>query len=84
VEDRESLGPLLDELPAREPTILLLRLFGGMTQIAERLGISQMHVSRLLSQTLAGLRSADAAGLSAGQRCDRFRNRSYTAAVARP
>ena len=58
VDDRESLGPLLDELPERERTILLLRFFGGMTQtqIADRVGISQMHVSRLLSQTLANLR----------------------------
>jgi RNA polymerase sigma-B factor len=58
MEDREPLGPLLDELPAREPTILLLRFFRGMTQtqIAERVGISQIHVSRLLSHSLAGLR----------------------------
>jgi RNA polymerase sigma-B factor len=40
--------------------VLYLRFFGDMTQteIAEELGISQMHVSRLLSQTLARLRSA--------------------------
>jgi RNA polymerase sigma-B factor len=58
VEYRESLAPLLDELPERERTILLLRFFGGLTQtqIADRVGISQMHVSRLLSQTLARLR----------------------------
>ncbi|GAA1847184.1 RNA polymerase sigma factor SigF [Pseudonocardia ailaonensis] len=58
VEYRESLRPLLDALPARERTILLLRFFGEMTQtqIAERMGISQMHVSRLLSRTLAQLR----------------------------
>jgi RNA polymerase sigma-B factor len=58
VEYRESLAPLLDELPERERTILLLRFFGGLTQtqIADRVGISQMHVSRLLAQTLARLR----------------------------
>lgn len=58
VEYRESLKPLLDQLPAREKRILLLRFFGNMTQsqIAGDLGISQMHVSRLLSRTLAQLR----------------------------
>lgn len=58
VEYRESLGPLLAELTARDRRILLLRFFGGMTQteIAEQVGISQMHVSRLLTRTLARLR----------------------------
>jgi RNA polymerase sigma-B factor len=58
VEYRETLAPLLDELPERERTILLLRFFGNLTQtqIADRVGISQMHVSRLLSQTVAQLR----------------------------
>ncbi|MDP9496154.1 MAG: RNA polymerase sigma factor SigF [Actinomycetota bacterium] len=58
VEYRESLKPLLEKLPAREKKILLLRFFGGMTQsqIAGELGISQMHVSRLLARTLAQLR----------------------------
>ncbi len=58
VEYRESLRPLLEQLPAREKKILLLRFFGNMTQsqIAAELGISQMHVSRLLARTLAQLR----------------------------
>jgi RNA polymerase sigma-B factor len=58
VENRESLGPLLDGLPERERKIVLLRFYGNMTQteIAKRTGISQMHVSRLLSSTLAQLR----------------------------
>ena len=58
VEYRQTLAPLLDELPERERTILVLRFFGNMTQtqIADRVGISQMHVSRLLAQTVAGLR----------------------------
>jgi len=58
VEYRESLKPLLDRLPPREKRILLLRFFGIMTQsqIAAELGISQMHVSRLLARTLAQLR----------------------------
>jgi RNA polymerase sigma-B factor len=58
VEYRESLKPLLEKLAAREKRILMLRFFGGMTQsqIATELGISQMHVSRLLARTLAQLR----------------------------
>ena len=49
---------LLATIPARERRILILRFFGNMTQsqIAADIGISQMHVSRLLSQTLAKLR----------------------------
>jgi RNA polymerase sigma-B factor len=59
VEYRESLKPLLEKLPAREKKILMLRFFGNMTQsqIAGELGISQMHVSRLLARTLAQLRT---------------------------
>ena len=58
VEVRESLKPLLDGLHPREKRILLLRFFKNMTQsqIAERIGVSQMHVSRLLTRTLAQLR----------------------------
>ena len=58
VEYRESLKPLLEKLPSREKKILMLRFFGNMTQsqIAAELGISQMHVSRLLARTLAQLR----------------------------
>jgi RNA polymerase sigma-B factor len=58
VEYRQTLAPLLDELPPRERTILVLRFFGHrtQTQIADEIGISQMHVSRLLARTLAQLR----------------------------
>jgi len=58
VEHRESLAPLLAALPARERQILLLRFFGGLTQteIGNQMGISQMHVSRLLARTLTQLR----------------------------
>jgi len=58
VEDQHTLQPLLNSLPERERTILMLRFYGNMsqTQIAARLGISQMHVSRLLAKTLAQLR----------------------------
>lgn len=59
VDDRETLRPLLDQLTERERRIILLRFFHNMsqTQIAEELGMSQMHVSRLLSRSLAELRS---------------------------
>jgi len=59
-EHRVALSPLLAQLPMREQVILHLRFFEGLTQsgIAERLGISQMHVSRLLARSLAQLRSA--------------------------
>lgn len=59
VEDRESLRPLIEELPARQRTIIAMRFYGSMTQsqIAEQMGISQMHVSRLLSRSLAQLRA---------------------------
>ncbi|KRV48754.1 RNA polymerase subunit sigma [Wenjunlia vitaminophila] len=59
VEFRESLKPLIADLPARDRRILSLRFVGNMTQseIGEELGISQMHVSRLLSRTLTRLRS---------------------------
>jgi RNA polymerase sigma-B factor len=58
IEDREALRPLLAELAPRERTILALRFFRQMTQtqIAEQVGISQMHVSRVLRQTLVHLR----------------------------
>ena len=58
VEARESLRPLLRALPPREKQILLLRFFRGLSQaqIAEEVGISQMHVSRLLTRTLHQLR----------------------------
>ncbi len=58
IENRESLRPLLASLPERERQVLLLRFFESMTQtqIAERVGISQMHVSRLLAKSLARLR----------------------------
>jgi RNA polymerase sigma-B factor len=58
VDYQQALQPLLAELPDRERNILMLRFFGNMTQtqIADRVGVSQMHVSRLLSQTLGRLR----------------------------
>jgi RNA polymerase sigma-B factor len=57
-EDWISIEPGIRRLPQREQRILILRFFKGMTQaeIAEEIGISQMHVSRLLSRTLRTLR----------------------------
>jgi RNA polymerase sigma-B factor len=59
-ERRATLSPLLSQLPPREQLILHLRFFEGLTQseIATRLGISQMHVSRLLARSVAQLRAA--------------------------
>ena len=59
IENRESLKPLLNELPERERAILVMRFFQDRTQseIADELGISQMHVSRLLNRTLVKLRA---------------------------
>ncbi|MBS3694112.1 SigB/SigF/SigG family RNA polymerase sigma factor [Rhodococcus qingshengii] len=58
VDNHETLRPALLALPERERTILLYRFFGELTQteIAAKIGISQMHVSRLLSQSLKQLR----------------------------
>lgn len=58
VENHETLQPLMKDLPDRERMIVALRFVHNMTQtqIAERIGISQMHVSRLLARTLKTLR----------------------------
>jgi RNA polymerase sigma-B factor len=58
VEYQQSLAPLLAQLAPRERTIIMLRFFKNMTQsqIATEVGISQMHVSRLLAKTLGQLR----------------------------
>jgi RNA polymerase sigma-B factor len=63
-EEWLSLAPALRELPERERAILYLRFFEGRTQteIAEELGISQMHVSRLVSQSLEKLRQRASEG----------------------
>src|SRR6266704_5123417 len=57
--DMETVNRHWDELPAREQRILVLRFYGNLTQteIGERLGISQMHVSRLLARALGHLKS---------------------------
>jgi RNA polymerase sigma-B factor len=60
VEERSVLEPALAQLPERNRDIVKLRFIDGLTQseIASRIGISQMHVSRLLSNSLAQLREA--------------------------
>ncbi|MFC4120461.1 SigB/SigF/SigG family RNA polymerase sigma factor [Nonomuraea zeae] len=54
----QSVKPLIDALPARERHILLLRFYGNHTQaeIAAEVGLSQMHVSRILRNVLVRLR----------------------------
>jgi RNA polymerase sigma-B factor len=56
--DIEAVRAHLDELPEREQRILVWRFYGNLTQsqIGDRLGISQMHVSRLLDRALTYLR----------------------------
>ena len=62
--DRIVLRQVLHALPARERVILHMRFEEGMlqSQIGERLGISQMHVSRLLARALETLRAAATGG----------------------
>lgn len=58
VENRAALYPALAKLPERERKIVFLRFFENMTQtqIAKQVGVSQMHVSRLLAKSLERLR----------------------------
>ncbi|HKN98293.1 MAG TPA: SigB/SigF/SigG family RNA polymerase sigma factor [Pseudonocardiaceae bacterium] len=60
VVNRQALFPALATLPERERTVVVLRFFGNLTQtqIAERVGLSQMHVSRLLAASMVALRKA--------------------------
>jgi RNA polymerase sigma-B factor len=59
VEARETLHPLLARLAPRERRIIHMRFYENMTQaqIAEQIGVSQMHVSRLLTKSLAQMRT---------------------------
>lgn len=59
-----DVGPHLAKLPERERRIIVLRFFRGLTQteIAEAVGVSQMHVSRLLARALRKLRDTLAPG----------------------
>jgi len=57
--DMEAVNAHWEELPEREQRILVMRFYGNLTQteIGERLGLSQMHVSRLLARALGHLKS---------------------------
>jgi RNA polymerase sigma-B factor len=57
-ELRVALGPAMASLDTREQQILTLRFYGNLTQseIADRIGVSQMHVSRLITKALLKLR----------------------------
>jgi RNA polymerase sigma-B factor len=59
VEQRMIVSQLLDSLPPRERDIVVLRFYDGLTQseIADRFGVSQMQVSRILARTLDRLRA---------------------------
>ncbi|MFD0925873.1 SigB/SigF/SigG family RNA polymerase sigma factor [Williamsia deligens] len=59
IDELVSVRPVLDALPERERRILILRYFDSMSQsqIAREVGISQMHVSRILAATLGRLRA---------------------------
>jgi RNA polymerase sigma-B factor len=59
-DDRMLVHQLLDTLPERERTIVELRFYAGLSQseIAERVGVSQVHVSRLLRSSLGALQRA--------------------------
>jgi RNA polymerase sigma-B factor len=58
-DERTSLEPALEQLPDREQLILKLRFEEGLTQtqIADKIGISQMHVSRLIRRSLERMRA---------------------------
>ena len=72
VEYGVAISRTLHELPERERTILHLRFVEDLTQseIAERVGISQMHVSRLLRRALDAVR-AEVAGVEEGNGAER-------------
>jgi RNA polymerase sigma-B factor len=57
-EQRQVLAPAMSTLDPRERLILHLRFFEGMTQtqVAARVGVSQMHVSRLIRKSIESLR----------------------------
>ncbi|MDT5077527.1 MAG: polymerase sigma-B factor [Mycobacterium sp.] len=77
IEDREALKAQMATLPSRLEQIIVMRFFGSMSQdeIAKEMGISQMHVSRLLVQALKllrdGMREPDDIRVIAGSRIRR-------------
>src|SRR5207248_1682709 len=69
IEERDAVAGSLDQLSERERTVLELRFGGELTQsqIAERIGVSQMQVSRILRRTLDRLRTLSGAELDSGR-----------------
>lgn len=69
VERWTAIAPSIKDLPERERRVLYLRFFSGLTQsqIAAEIGVSQMHVSRILAQTLGRLRAAAGDAAAAGE-----------------
>ncbi len=59
IDTRDALASAMRSLPPRDQAIIALRFFGnlGQAQIADRVGISQMHVSRLLTKSLTTMRN---------------------------
>jgi len=82
--DSQALWTHWAKLPERQQHILTMRFYGNMTQaeIGERLGISQMHVSRLLDAALTGLRERLTEGTSRPRK-PRPRRRATARTVAR-
>ena len=68
VDTRVAITEMLATLPEREQRIVYLRFFAGLTQteIAEQVGISQMHVSRLLARSLETLGGRESLAVDAG------------------
>ena len=71
LDEWSSIAPAVAELSARDRRVLFLRFFRGLTQseIAEDVGVSQMHVSRILTQTLERLRAAATRSVAARNAC---------------
>jgi RNA polymerase sigma-B factor len=82
VEGRAVLEPLLDKLPQRERQVVKMRFFAGMTQseIARKLGISQMQVSRTLNRSVSQLRALATEGPDPAEQCGGRRQRRRSSA----
>ena len=72
IDDRLSIGSLIDAMPPRERRILTMRFYDEMSQsqIAAEVGVSQMQISRLLKQSLTRLRADMLAGMVDGSQAD--------------
>jgi RNA polymerase sigma-B factor len=76
--DMDAVWAHLTDLPERQQRVLAMRFYGNMTQteIGQRLGISQMHVSRLLAASLSHLRECLTGGAAAQPPKGRGRRRA--------